>query len=368
MAQMCSAAARMTGTGICLLILSDYQTKSFWSKHPLHPETMEQLFDLAHILKEVDQEFGLQFSEERFFKNSGNWTELKNFKYFNYAEIRDENSQSLAWLCILDEKRRNCHLKDAEFLESLGCMLHKELLLVNQLRISEQIQNNLIHVVAHDLRNPLAGIMGISDHIPALHENPKDLCEIKEMIQHSARRMLHMLEEILKSGFLESGKIQLKVSPSSFHNLLLQAIRNHQKDAERKSQYFHLELDETENLSMLDYTRMMEVLDNLLSNSVKYAPKGSEIEVKTMFFPEIGMIEFSLYNQGTGLSEEDKGKIFQKFTRLSARPTGGESSTGLGLSIARTLTEMHGGTIRAESDGLECGVRFILQLPASRVA
>ncbi len=177
-----------------------------------------------------------------------------------------------------------------------------------------------------------------------------------------------MLEEVLKSGHLESGKIQLKVSPGSFHQVLLKAIHQHQPDAAKKGQQFSVDLDETETLALMDYARMSEILDNLFSNAVKYAPPGAGIEAKTCFIEEYGMLEFSLYNPGVGLSEEDKSRIFQKFSRLSARPTAGESSTGLGLSIARTLTEMHGGSIRAESEGIDQGVRFILQLPVSRVA
>jgi signal transduction histidine kinase len=158
------------------------------------------------------------------------------------------------------------------------------------------------------------------------------------------------------------------VSPSNFHQVLLSALRNHQADAERKGQMFRIDLEETETLALLDYARMTEVLDNLLSNAVKYAPKGAEIEARTRFQEEYNLLEFSLYNPGVGLSEEDKSRIFQKFSKLSAKPTGGEGSTGLGLSIVRALTEMHGGNIRAESDGIDQGVRFILQIPVSRVA
>ena len=149
---------------------------------------------------------------------------------------------------------------------------------------------------------------------------------------------------------------------------MLQSIHHHQAEALRKGQHFQLDLDETDMLTLLDRGRMLEVLDNLLSNAVKYAPKGAEIEARTRICREKSCIEFSLYNPGVGLSEEDKGRIFQKFSRLSARPTGGESSTGLGLSIARTLTEMHGGSITAESEGIDRGVRFIMQLPVSRIA
>jgi signal transduction histidine kinase len=110
---------------------------------------------------------------------------------------------------------------------------------------------------------------------------------------------------------------------------------------------------------------MSELLDNLVSNSIKYAPKNTNIEIR--IWEDGGEMWFTIYNQGVGLSEDDKQKIFNKFSRLSAKPTGGESSTGLGLSIVKMLTEMHGGQIQAESAGLDKGVMFTLKLPAIRM-
>ena|GEM_PF-4000615 len=368
MQETCFLAAEGSGSRISILLLPDYQTRSFYCGEPLHPEVLEQLADLGHLLKEVEPEFGLRFSEEAFFKKSSLWTAIEGFRYFNYAEIKSENQQTLAWLCVLDTRYRQCHRKDHQLLEKLGHSMLKTLLLNYKLEVSGQIQQNLIHFTAHDLRNPLAGILSLSEHIPAMQDNPKELKEISLLIQQSARRSLNMLEEILRSGHLESGKIQLKVSPGSFHQVLMNAIRQHQPDAQKKGQQIMVELEETETMALMDYARMSEILDNLFSNAVKYAPHGAGIEAKTNFIKEYGLLEFSLYNPGVGLSEDDKSRIFQKFSRLSARPTGGESSTGLGLSIARTLTEMHGGSIRAESEGIDKGVRFILQIPVSQVA
>jgi signal transduction histidine kinase len=144
----------------------------------------------------------------------------------------------------------------------------KNLLLNHKLEISAQIQQNLIHFTAHDLRNPLAGILSLSEHIPGMQDNLEGLKEISSLIQQSAKRTLLMLEEVLKSGHLESGKIQLKVSPGSFHQVLLNAIHQHQPDAGKKGQQFMLDLDKTETLALMDYTRMTEILDNLLSNAV----------------------------------------------------------------------------------------------------
>lgn len=368
MKKACRLAALSTGCKVSMVLLPDYQTMSFWSGEPLHPEVLDQLIDLAHLLKEADPEFGLHFSEENFFRKSSLWNNISGFKYFNFAEIKTEEGNILGWFCLLDTEKKYCQKKDFLLLEEIGESLRLMLATKRHLETSLQIQSNLVHFTAHDLRNPLAGILSLSGHIPVLRENPEEIAEITRLIQQSARQMLQMLEEVLHCGQLESGKVQLKVSPANFNHLLLHAIEQHRQHAERKGQRFSVESDGTETTSLMDYNKMTEVLDNLLSNAVKFAPPGAEIKAKTTFQRENNALEFSLYNPGTGLSEEDKSRIFQKFSKLSAKPTGGESSTGLGLSIVRTLTEMHGGSIRAESEGISSGVRFILQLPASRVA
>ena len=104
----------------------------------------------------------------------------------------------------------------------------------------------------------------------------------------------------------------------------------------------------------------MQILDNLVSNAVKYSPPNTTVQVHTL--PEKDFILVAVRDEGPGISEEDHKKMFGKFTRLSARPTGGESSTGLGLSIVKKLAEAMSGTIHCHSV-LGAGATFTLRLP-----
>ena len=156
-------------------------------------------------------------------------------------------------------------------------------------------------------------------------------------------------------------KIQLKVMPQRFGEVIDHVVNANKAAADKKRQQIVTEII-NEPYVLIDKPRMIEVLDNLINNAIKYAPKDSEIRIRA--WEENGDVLFSIFNPGVGLSEEDKSKIFHKFSRLSAKPTGGETSTGLGLSIVKMLAELHGGSISAESDGLTHGVRFILQIPA----
>jgi len=98
-----------------------------------------------------------------------------------------------------------------------------------------------------------------------------------------------------------------------------------------------------------------------VSNAIKYTPVGGRMELSMSV--DDGCIAISVKDEGPGLSKDDMARLFGRFQRLSAKPTGGESSTGLGLSIVKRIIELHGGTVSAESDGPGRGATFIIRLP-----
>jgi signal transduction histidine kinase len=110
-----------------------------------------------------------------------------------------------------------------------------------------------------------------------------------------------------------------------------------------------------------DPDRMREAVDNLVSNAIKYSPAGGNIELSMTADKEGAVIV--VRDEGAGLSQEDMSRLFGRFQRLSAKPTGGESSTGLGLSIVRRIIELHGGSIDADSQGPGRGAAFTIRLP-----
>jgi signal transduction histidine kinase len=110
-----------------------------------------------------------------------------------------------------------------------------------------------------------------------------------------------------------------------------------------------------------DGDRMREAIDNLVSNAIKYSPAGGHIELLVDQAP--GETHVRVRDEGAGLSPEDMARLFGRFQRLSAKPTAGESSTGLGLSIAKRIVELHGGSISAQSEGAGLGTTFTMRLP-----
>ena len=115
--------------------------------------------------------------------------------------------------------------------------------------------------------------------------------------------------------------------------------------------------------TMCDADRMREAIDNLISNAIKYSPIGGKITVLVSHEQSSTIIRIA--DQGAGLSPEDLGRLFGRFQRLSAKPTAGESSTGLGLSIVKRIIDMHGGEVTADSAGPGQGSTFTVTLPAT---
>lgn len=361
----CTLAQAAFRCSAAMVVLADFQSFKVKSQLPMEAEAIEKLFDLAHLLKEVEPEFWFEFSSQPFFKDSDIWTSIRDYCFFSCQPITNPDGVALGWLCLFDNHRRTKDPHLVFTLKTMADMVMDELELRVQIRRSTRIQNEIIHLAAHDLKNPLSGIMGITDHIKRQKHNSEQLEEICDLIKDSSKRMLHILNDILQSGYLESGKIQLKVAPNRFQEVVESVILQNQEAAGKKMQTIELHT-QADPMVLIDKHRMTELIDNLVNNSVKYAPKCSRIEIK--IWEDSEGVNFSIFNQGTGLSEDDKKKIFNKFSRLSAKPTGGESSTGLGLSIVKMLAEMHGGRIWAESEGLNLGVTFRLQIPALALA
>jgi signal transduction histidine kinase len=116
-----------------------------------------------------------------------------------------------------------------------------------------------------------------------------------------------------------------------------------------------------EHIASVDADRVRDAIDNLVSNAIKYSPIGGEIDVEVGREGDSIMVQVK--DQGAGLSPEDISRLFGRFQRLSAKPTAGESSTGLGLSIAKRIVDLHGGGITVQSPGPGQGATFIMKLP-----
>lgn len=234
------------------------------------------------------------------------------------------------------------------------------------LRQMNSEKDEFLSIAAHDLRNPLSFII---TSIQLMREDNRlqhmpDLDRYLESIEISAERMVGLISNLLDVNAIEAGKMNCNPQPVNFADAIQSVIMQNQSNAARKNITLLWEAPDKEAFALLDYDLIARVVDNLVSNAIKYSPTGKRVwlNLEIPDQPEECLL-FSVRDEGPGLTEDDQGKLFKKFARLSARPTGGEHSTGLGLSIVKRLVFLMHGEVWAESAGQGQGSTFFVRVP-----
>ncbi len=240
-------------------------------------------------------------------------------------------------------------------------------LLVAQLSNANAAKNRFMGMAAHDLRNPLASIRGLSEFLRdgAVGPLTPDQLDLVETIHSASQSMLEMLNELLDVAAIEAGDLKLNLQPINLGELAAGCVAMINMEAAKKRTHVELQAPSPAVVLSLDAAKMKQVVDNLLSNAVKFSPPGSQIRVIVQAGPAEGMCSFSVRDQGPGIPDGERDKLFKDFSRLSSKPTAGEKSTGLGLAICRKIVEAHHGAISA-GNLAGGGCEFRVTLPASR--
>ncbi len=231
----------------------------------------------------------------------------------------------------------------------------------NKLAHLNQEKNDFLGIAAHDLKNPLTVIIG-SAELLKMNLPPAQSAKLSSNILGAGQRMLQLIKDLLDANAIEQGKFTSNIAPCDLHALAAECAVNNQIHASRKEIVICTEGGEAV-WGRADRNAAMQILDNLISNAVKFSPLKSTVSVTVSV--EEGCVCVHVKDQGPGLSAEDQKKLFGKFTRLTAQPTGGESSTGLGLSIVKKLAEAMSGAVLCSSI-LGEGATFTLRLPACK--
>ena len=240
--------------------------------------------------------------------------------------------------------------------------LQRELMDQNQklLIINEQ-KNQFLGIVAHDLRNPLSGIVLAAQMIEG-EDNLERIRKDARNISREGMDMSLLIGRFLDVVAIESGKVLPEFETLDPVKILKHVSARHEATAKAKELQMEMVFPDSGLNVWADLKFFKEVLDNLISNAVKYSPRGKTITLRL----EVAKDEviFSVEDQGPGLTEEDRKRLFGRFAVLSARPTGGEKSTGLGLSIVKHMVDAMSGRIWVDSEP-EKGAAFRVALPTS---
>ena len=220
-------------------------------------------------------------------------------------------------------------------------------------------KNEFLSIAAHDLKNPLTAIIGNAELIGEM-ENREKVVKLAERIHTAGTRMNMLIKDLLDANAIEEGRFSSHIEPCHMSELVDECIRQNHTNASRKQITVNRHAGERFWV-LADRLATLQILDNLLSNAIKYSPLGSTVEIGIV--ASNGHILTMIRDQGPGLSDDDQTRLFRKFTRLSSKPTGGESSSGLGLSIVKRLAEAMSGSVECTST-LGHGSAFTLRLPA----
>jgi signal transduction histidine kinase len=237
-----------------------------------------------------------------------------------------------------------------------------------KLEMMNQEKNEFLNLVSHDLKNPLNSIYGFSnllvEDINTL--SMEEITDFASNINISSMAMLDLINEILNSELMDSGRYELHNELIDL-NVMVKALISMNKFQLRQKD-IKIEFDEKVIAHVFsDANIVKQIISNLLSNAIKFSPDGKKIFINIWHNKIDSSTLVSIKDEGPGLTEEDKNKLFVKFARLSAKPTGGESSTGLGLSIVKKLTDIISGKIMCESTPGQ-GAKFVLQIPTTPIS
>jgi signal transduction histidine kinase len=227
-----------------------------------------------------------------------------------------------------------------------------------------ELKSKFLGIAAHDLRTPLTSVKGYVDLMKVeLEEMDLELGEFNEICDRvtlSCDRMLELINDLLDVTAIETGNLQLVRKPGSLANLVTDAARAAAPIARSKGIRVETRLPENLPPVPLDPRRISQVLENLVSNALKYSE--SDTTVTLVAAAEDNEAAVTVRDQGLGIPRDELPRIFEPFSRASVRPTGGEKSTGLGLAIVKRIVEAHGGRVSASSE-VGKGSEFTFFLP-----
>ncbi len=244
---------------------------------------------------------------------------------------------------LLEEKNQLLHLKNNE-LESLN---------------SEK--TTIMGIVAHDLKNPIGAVRNLANLIVADAIDHDETKKISSMIVRTSSQMLDLVINLLDNNRLEAGAMSFFLVEMDVKASLESVIQRYTASAATKRIIVECIAEDMPYIALVDESAIVQVFDNLISNAIKYSPYGKRVFVRLLSLKSV--LHVAVQDEGPGISSEDMKKLFGKFARLSARPTGGEHSTGLGLSIVKKIVEAMNGQVWCESE-LGKGTTFIVELPS----
>jgi PAS domain S-box-containing protein len=233
---------------------------------------------------------------------------------------------------------------------------------VEALRLSDQFKSDFVSSVSHELRTPLASILGYTDILVngEVGEMTPDQAEFLEIIDHNARRLLTLINDLLTLSGLESGRMVIRPEPADLCALVRQNIQIHALAVTTRGQHLDVTIPSRAVTAVIDSDRISQVLTNLISNAIKFTPDEGRLGVTLAVSGTHAVLTVS--DSGIGISDEDSERLFERFFRAGNALERAIPGTGLGLAICKGIVDAHHGHLEVDS-ALGRGTTVMVTVP-----
>lgn len=321
-------------------------------------QTLQKGLEHSKMLEDKNIIAGYYPTFSSYYEAVGNYVKaieyLKLYNELNKELLKNQSEMVTRSLMIQHEAER--HQKEAE----MNRIKNEELTrIVKKLDEINEDKNNFIGIVSHDLRDPVSGIYSISDLLLNESLSEEEKVDFINDIKISAGRVIKLLQTLLDINAIETGRLKMDFENNDLTEITNTALEFYAEKAKVKN----IDLHFTAGKPLLFYgdkRSVEQILSNLISNAIKYTQPGKNIYI--ILSETDTSVRFEIDDEGPGLTDDDKKNLFGKFTRLSARPTAGEDSFGLGLSIVKKLVKMNKGKVWCESE-FGKGAKFFVEFP-----
>jgi signal transduction histidine kinase len=226
------------------------------------------------------------------------------------------------------------------------------------LKTNAEMKSRFLRMASHDLKNPLNNIRLAHYYLQTVFGVEADAQDALNTIETAVLSINHLIEEFVETAALEEGRTTVQLERVTVEDVIWEVIARHGAEANRKN--ITLLMGDTDGVVVADRTRLFQIISNLVGNAVKFSPVGAMVTVSSSLVDD--RVHITVADEGPGIPLAERSSLFSPYTKLSVRPTGGESGSGLGLWIVRELARLQHGIVGVECP-LDGGSLFWVDLP-----
>lgn len=302
---------------------------------------------------EHSQQNGTEYHEKFRVNYSDGHTEWISANGKTFLDERGHPQKMMGVVCnITDQKKAE---------EELAKIYDSEKKARDEAEEANRSKDFFLAFVSHELRSPLNAILGWSKILLTKEVDEKTAKNALETIERSARAQAKLIDDLVDSARIASGKLRLEFLPANLYDILQSVYHTQKPAADAKKINFELNADQEKVSIIADTVRLQQIFNNLISNSLKFTPDGGSVKISLEVSANQAAV--TVTDDGQGINPEAMPFIFRQFAQANEDEKLNRQGLGLGLSIVKTLVEKHNGTVRAESGGIGQGTTFTVLLP-----